>query len=75
MSERTKEVLDYAYKHYVEQGYMPTTRKIGKDLHMSHQLAHRHMKKLEEAGHVKYMGRYCLPVLQQPAIPKKAVIV
>lgn len=53
---------------------MPTTRKIGKNLHMSHQLAHRYMKKLEEAGHVKYMGRYCLPVLKQPAIEKKAVI-
>ncbi|WP_026829751.1 LexA family protein [Exiguobacterium antarcticum] len=74
MSERTKEVLDYVYEHYVHEGYMPTIRTIGKDLHMSYQRAHQHMKKLEEAGHVKYLGRYCLPVLKQPTIEKKAVI-
>lgn len=74
MSERTQDVLTYVYKHYAEEGYIPTTRKIGKSLHMSHQLAHRYMKTLEEAGYVKYIGRHCIPVLKQPTFNKKAVI-
>lgn len=49
-------------KHYVEQGYMPSVRQIGRDLYVSHTAAHKHMKRLEEEGYIRYIGKLCIPI-------------
>lgn len=70
MSDKTSEVWGYVCRFYINNGYMPSVRQIGRDLFIHHNTAHYHMKRLEEIGYIRYIGKVCIPVPQVHQLTK-----
>lgn len=62
MTPREKDVFSYCMSYYLDNGLMPSTRMIGKELYISHVTASRHMKSLEQQGLVRYIAKNQRPV-------------